>query len=457
MREGSVAVAYLHPGDVSHSFMQSVLGWVAFDAAHSRRMVGFIIEECGASRVVDGRNSAVRRFLTTDAEWLVFIDADMGFDPPAVEELVQLADPDGRPIVGGLCFGQKRQGSGPANSRVTVPVPTIYRWVDTDTQAGFEPVYDYPRDTMVRCDATGGAFFAVHRKVLVELARRFPEPRPWFDETIYAGQVFSEDLTFFRRCTEAGFDVHVHTGIKTSHYKSVYYEESLLTQDALTVDNYVVVPVKDRLDLTRQLIDKIVGQGECDGIILCDNGSTDGTAEWADTVELVHRLDMPDANIHQMWNAGIEFALARSPRCNVAILNNDIKVGPAFLSTLAGALRADPLAAVVSPNYDGRDLDGPQPVVDICAGRYDGSGGIAGFAFMLRGESGYRFPEQLTWWYGDNDLMMTAAQAGMHGLLVGGTWCEHVDGGGQTGDWDDPDVRAVLDRDGELFREKWAA
>ena len=53
--------------------------------------------------------------------------------------------------------------------------------------------------------------------------------------------------------------------------------------------------------------------------------------------------------------------------------------GPNMLSKMAEELRSDPLMAIVSPNYDGREGEGVEPVSDNCAGRYDGTGGIAGF------------------------------------------------------------------------------
>lgn len=454
MSTGTVVAAYLHGGHVAHSFHHSCRNLWIWDATHHRRIIGFIGQECGAGRITDGRNDVVRRFLATDAEWLLFIDSDMGFDPDAVDRLVAAADPVDRPVVGGLCFGQRRGAVGPAGSVRLQQFPTIYQWVMGGI-TGCAPIHDYPADSLVRCDATGAAFLLIHRSALETLRGRYDEPRPWFDEMIQAGRVFGEDLTFCWRLRESGVPLHVHTGVRTSHYKHGYLTDE--TQQALeNIPTFVVIPMKDRLDLTRALVEQLVEQGEATGIFVLDNGSSEETKIGLKDLAELPGVDVGDAaglNLHQMWNAGLNEAQRRAWPCNVAILNNDLKIGPRFLSGLAGALRADPLLAVVSPNYDGRAGVGVQQVTDICAGRYDGTGGLAGFAFMLKIESGYRFPEQLQWWYGDNDMLAHVHYGGSTAGIVLGTTVEHVGGGSQTGDWDA--MRDTLARDREWFEAKW--
>lgn len=447
-------VAYLHPGEVAHNFHKSCRDLMNHDLLNKQRLRGFIDIECGSGRITDSRNQAVRKFLSVStADWLVFIDADMGFEPDAVDRIIDAAHPTDRPMVGGLCFGQRKEGAGPGNSRVYVPVPTLYRWYDVDDTCGFAPDYEYPTDQLVEVDGTGAAFFCVHRTVLEGLATKFPEPRPWFDETIYKGQVFGEDLTFCRRVQESGHSIHVHTGVSISHRKSTYLEESLLKVDVLKVPTHVVIPFKNRADLTRPLLDELTAQGGYDHIWLYDNGSNAKTKNWLRTLgrEDVTVIDAEGWNIHEMWNDGIDRATAAAARVNVAILNNDIKCGPDMLATLAKAMRADPLLSVVCPNYDSRDGTGVHLVQDICAGRYDGTGGLAGFAFMIRGEAGYRFPTELQWWGGDNHLVATAVKAGAKVGIVLDASVEHIDGGSQTGDWDA--MSDVLQADLEAMRQ----
>ena len=227
---------------------------------------------------------------------------------------------------------------------------------------------------------------------------------------------------------------------------------------------FAVIPVKNQLHYTKGLVDQLLGQAE-GRILLLDNGSTDGTIEWAVGLERevgdafgLH--EMPGSYLHAMWNFGLDWASVESqgePH-SVAILNNDLRVGPQFLSSLHRTLHLDAKVAVAGANYDGRAFPPgkrAQAVNQICGGRYDGTGGLPGFAFMLRGEDGYRFPEALHWWYGDNDMVATFLQAGRLCVISRDATCEHLDGGGRTGNWADPAMQRLLKQDAEWFRAKW--
>lgn len=463
---GTAVLAYLHAGEVAESFHRSVVQLVQYDAAHNRRLVGMIPEQCGAGRIIEGRNDAVVGFLTrTAAEWLVFIDSDMGFDPDMIDRLIDAADPHQRPFVGALAFGQRPGGRGLASSSHSEQFPTIYRWVEGPRSAGVAPVLDYRRGAVVECDATGAACFVVHRNLLIAMANEFPGPRSWFDEHRYKGSIFGEDITFCLRVKALEVPIFVHTGVQTSHRKATFLTEQ--TQPALDqIPTYAVIPMKDRVELTELLVDELAEQGQATGILIFDNGSEDpATAErltalaarWPTLVEV---LPAAGLNIHQMWNLGLDLAAVRSWPANVAILNNDIRIGPNFLAGLAYELRRDPFLAVVSPNYDGRTADDPdatvQYVTEICANRYDGTGGLAGFAFMLPVEAKYRFPTDLTWWYGDNDMVQSVLIGGSRCGIVLGVTCEHINGGSQTaGDWSEIDPQ-VLENDRQIFVRKWA-
>jgi hypothetical protein len=100
---------------------------------------------------------------------LLFIDSDMVFHPDA---LMRLAAHD-KHIVGGLCFTRR----SPFN-------PVIAKWntrFSTD-----KPVlgwcYDYPKDSLFRCDVTGAAFLLVKREVFEAISAKF-EATSWWEQT----------------------------------------------------------------------------------------------------------------------------------------------------------------------------------------------------------------------------------------------------------------------------------
>lgn len=225
----------------------------------------------------------------------------------------------------------------------------------------------------------------------------------------------------------------------------------------------VVIPVKDKLHLTQSIVEQCWSDPDVVEVVVVDNGSTDGTAEWLAETDSAFGITMPDAGIHEMWNAGVTHILNTfrvHEATSVAILNNDLALGDNCLSICDEALRHLPQLAAVCPNYDGR-TGKPRSVVptrEICAGRYDGSGGLAGFAMILARDwaERYLFPESLRWWYGDNDLVLSIAEAGRQcGIVIDAT-CEHLDGGGQTGDWMSPEMRAIVENDRQVFLAKWA-
>jgi hypothetical protein len=213
-----VVIAFIHPGECSAYFTTSLVGSLLYDRATSRRIVN-LFNEWSSANVSASRNNLTQRFLDeTDADWLWWIDADMGWDPDALDRLLEVADPETCPVVGGLCFG----ASG------DLLFPTIYQWAEIDGQLTTVRIREYERDAVVQVAATGAAFLLVHRSVLEKVRERaFSKAFPWFQETELGGQPVGEDLTF---CIRAGLmqaPVHVHTGVKVGHHKSSLLTEAL--------------------------------------------------------------------------------------------------------------------------------------------------------------------------------------------------------------------------------------
>jgi GT2 family glycosyltransferase len=220
------------------------------------------------------------------------------------------------------------------------------------------------------------------------------------------------------------------------------------------IPTYVVVPVKDRLELTRALIAQLEAQGGYEAVFVLDNGSTDGTRDWLGARRRTPGVELVDAaglRIYAMWNLGVRLARSRHPTCNVAILNNDLALGPGVLVRLATALHSRPDLWVVSPNYDCRPLTGVQYVRSTYKGQ-----GLAGFAFMGRGEILDRFPfdEGFNWWYGEDDFLARVDAAGGRVGIVGEANVEHIGGGSQTVRYT-PDILAAIERDRRRMWSKW--
>lgn len=218
----TILPAYLTDGEnVSHSFMVSMLGMTghASTDAHAR-VLEPIRRRTGPADIATGRNELTLAFLDTEADWLWFVDTDMGFAPSTPLQLRQSADPAERPVVGALCFTWRcdvPDGMGGYAGRLT---PTLFGWDDQ----GFRVAVGYPRGEIVRTAATGAACLLIHRSALEKVRAEFGDE--WWSQVRYpSGQTIGEDLSFCWRLGKVGVPVHVDTSIKTTHAKTVWLGE----------------------------------------------------------------------------------------------------------------------------------------------------------------------------------------------------------------------------------------
>ena len=239
------------------SFMRSFLPLLAVDLGGEQRIWrgGYAFQQCTSAGIVEGRNEAVKSFLESDAEWLFFVDSDMGWEPDGLERLMAAADPIERPILGGLCFGfgPISDHQGEANAIVKRAFPTIFDLVETDDDIAFKARWFYAPGAVQKVGATGAAFLLIHRSVLEAIAAE--HGATWFDRIRHPKSkkgLWGEDTSFCVRAQTLGFPVYVHAGVKTSHAKvafvtdQTYYGE-LVAQPA-TEEVAVVVPVLGRPD-----------------------------------------------------------------------------------------------------------------------------------------------------------------------------------------------------------------
>ncbi len=225
---GTVAVGFLDPGEWSHCFGQSLIDMYLYDAFRSKRMVPHgkqLRDNAQAGGIVAGRNAITQKFLDdTDCEWLFMVDSDMGFAADTVDRLIAAADPAERPVVGGLCFSLRRDTPGDFYGQKYVVTPTCYRFVDTETETGFQSILDYPEDAAFRVDGTGAACLMIHRSAVEAIREKFGDV--WFDHIKAGSTTFSEDLSFCLRLQATGLPVYVHTGVRTTHDKhGVFLDE----------------------------------------------------------------------------------------------------------------------------------------------------------------------------------------------------------------------------------------
>ena len=203
-------IAWCDPGTVEGGFAKSLAQLVAYSVGN-QELDGLIRKQSGP-RIEDTRNDLATGFLETDSEWLLMVDSDMTFPPDALNRLLQVADPDTHPVVGGLCFGYQ-QGLG--------PFPTLYSWGTGGARVMFD-IDSYPEVCPV--DATGAAFVLFHRTIFENYA--VDTPLPWFRRSVHDNQMVGEDITFCIWLRQEGVPIHVLTSLEIGHVKQFEWSRS---------------------------------------------------------------------------------------------------------------------------------------------------------------------------------------------------------------------------------------
>lgn len=221
MPADTVTVGYVHDIEVAYSWHASYVDLIGWDITHDQNVVrgGWIGVRYGTGGITAARNQVVRQFLENNrADWLWWIDTDMGFAPDTVDRLLAAANPDEAPIVGGLCFVNREVGLDGMGGFRTAITPTIYYWGELDGRQGFQAVNGIPENQLLRCDGTGSACILIHRSVFERISLDRGE---WYDplKNPTTGMPLGEDLSFCIRAGAAGVPVHVHTGVLTTHLK----------------------------------------------------------------------------------------------------------------------------------------------------------------------------------------------------------------------------------------------
>jgi GT2 family glycosyltransferase len=439
---GAVAVAYVHSDKVLYSWHHSLIQLLDHDLANKARIWsgGWVAIRCGTDGLAQARNTAVRDFLRdSTAQWLWWVDTDMGFAPDTVDRLFDAADPAVRPIVGALCFANREVDNDGMGGRRALAAPVILHWRTVDGEAGFDTRWDYPADTVVRCDGVGMACVLIHRSVFERVAEQFGPN--WYSRTRNpsTNEMISEDLSFCVRVNALDIPIHVHTGVKTTHAKRIWLaEEDYWRQRALnapppqvapagpvertwTVPRYAIIPTHNRPARLLALVASLGSQ--CDYIFVTDNASdppVDGFALQRATPDgclvAIATDDEQPPHLSRMWNDLLnnvaEHAASEShERWDVAILNDDAVIPAGWYDACAAALRD---AAICRDMRHGGDTQVTHteptspPLLDADDLHNNPRNRMCPHAFVVRGEAGQRADEAMRWWWFDTDFDLTA-------------------------------------------------
>lgn len=450
----TVAVGYVHEDTLDYSFFASFVRLLAYDASNNNRIADIVARRGTTGDLAAGRNAGVSDFLAGQAQWLWWIDTDMGFAPDSIDRLLEAADPAERPVMGGLCFGQREYEQDGVGGFRPVAWPTVMDWNVIEGRGGFEVRWDYPRETVTRCTGTGSACILIHRSVFERMRdeyeriqverglRRDGDPRwdSWYTRVANptTGELMGEDLSFCSRLMRLEIPLHVHTGVQTTHRKNIWLQEQdYWRQRALqpapeavedmapadrAVPRYAIIPTHNRPDRLLALVASLGKQ--VDHIVVLDNAS-DPPVDWSQlasaalpaVVEVIRDPEQPP-NLARFWNVMFDHCLvhARGGDCtpgatldpyDVGVFNDDAIVPAGWFDICSTVLRGHETAAVAHT--------GTSPVHHhelISAYPYPRDKRMCPWAFVVRGEVHLRADESMRWWFFDDDFNRQAIDAG---------------------------------------------
>ena len=172
---------------------------------------------CGCSVVSRARNLLVKDFLESDSTDLMFIDADINFDPQDIFRLLAWVSEPNIGIAAGIPCARKVEKTY---------IVTLDEENNQLTMNGMG---------LVRAKRVATAFMMIKREVLEKLVKDNPQWHYWDDKTertlsaVFDFQVkdnsyVGEDYLFCDRARDAGFEVWVDPTIKLGHMGTIEYE-----------------------------------------------------------------------------------------------------------------------------------------------------------------------------------------------------------------------------------------
>jgi hypothetical protein len=449
--KGGVFLGYLHPHEYSASFGRSLMDLIQFEQLKGDgRLRQWGAMRAPAYEIPKARNDLAEQFLEqTDCEWFFSVDADMGFAPWTLEQLLLVAGEKDLKLLGGLCFAWKEHGMDSMNGIRATPLPTIYDYLPNPDGEGhdFRGRAHYPVNELVRTAATGMACVLIHRSVFETIAEKYGPH--WFDRLPGNSGMRGEDISFCLRAGAAGFAAWVHTGIRTNHHKNIWvsevdFWESFHAPPATELVDVIVPAMKARPEKLAVLVESLrASTGLARLIIVVEDEEHAGLAGgFGETVVF-------PGSFARRVNHAYQFTSAPW----VQVVGEDVRFHPGWLDHQQHVARLYGAKVVGSNDLaNERVIRGEHAThwmlardyVDEVGASWDGPGLIA--------HEGYRH------WYVDDEIVGAARQRGVFQMALGAK-IEHLHPMVGKAEMDEVYERGqkYKTQDGDLFQKRLKA
>ena len=163
-------------------------------------IVGFQV----GSLVYNARNELARQAIKSEADWVLWLDSDMVFEPDLLKKMLEVCEENDIDFLTGLCFRRKPPYT-----------PTLFDRLDKmEHGASYTTIMSVPEGRF----KVGGCGFAgvlMSTDVLLSVAARFGGRM--FDPL----EGFGEDVSFCWRARQCGYEIWCDSDIELGHVGSM--------------------------------------------------------------------------------------------------------------------------------------------------------------------------------------------------------------------------------------------
>lgn len=206
-KHGGVLISVPNTGQVKTELVSVLLNIVM----RNPQLIGVDLPQ--GMPVDSSRNNAVKRFLGSRFERLLFIDSDIVPPMDVVDRLLR----HGKKVVSGICWSSMGGEKGGEWEQDILPYPTVMERDEHGKGWHVDRAKLGSPETLIRVDAVGMSCVLIHREVLEKMAGN------WFRLSYGPDGICDggEDFTWCLKAKELGYEVHVDKTIQCSHYKEV--------------------------------------------------------------------------------------------------------------------------------------------------------------------------------------------------------------------------------------------
>lgn len=179
------------------------------------------------------RNTMIEMFLGTDSDWLLSLDSDLCIPIESFDELIQSADKEKTPVLGGVYYVLLNNGKN--------VFPSAMRLLE-DKQGTFLSSEEISEDKGIisGLHSVGNGFALIHRSVFEKIKNANGQKLGWFRDEYREefGTWISDDVYFYAQCRALGIPISLNTNTTSEHLKLVRVDKNSFLNNTASITQH---------------------------------------------------------------------------------------------------------------------------------------------------------------------------------------------------------------------------